>query len=91
MDVRHVPDLQNNLISLGILDFNCFSYKSENGIMKVLKGTMVMMKGQKIDGNIYKLLGSTILGGAVAITKSEQDDTLLWHMRFGHIGERGMR
>ena len=45
MDVRHVPDLQNNLISLGILDFNCFSYKSENGIMKVLKGAMVMMKG----------------------------------------------
>ena len=45
--------------------------------MKVSKGAMVMMKGQKVDGNIYKLLGSTNVGGATTVTKSNQDDTFL--------------
>ena len=70
-DVRHVPNLKKNLISLGSLDSNGFRYKSENGIMIVLKGVMIMMKGQKVDDNIYKLLDSTIVGGATAVTKSE--------------------
>ena len=31
-DVRHVPDLMKNLISLGTLDSNSFNYKSTNGV-----------------------------------------------------------
>uniref|UniRef100_A0A2N9G0R0 CCHC-type domain-containing protein n=1 Tax=Fagus sylvatica TaxID=28930 RepID=A0A2N9G0R0_FAGSY len=34
---------------------------------------------------------STILGGVAAISESEDDDTLLWHMRLGHMSERDMR
>uniref|UniRef100_A0A2N9IFF3 Integrase catalytic domain-containing protein n=1 Tax=Fagus sylvatica TaxID=28930 RepID=A0A2N9IFF3_FAGSY len=47
--------------------------------------------GQKISSNVYKLLGNTILGGVAAVAESEDDDTLLWHMRLGHMSERGMR
>ncbi|KAL6319820.1 hypothetical protein AAG906_036883 [Vitis piasezkii] len=53
----HVPDLRKNLISLGTLDYNKFSYKSTSRIMKVNKGVMTVMKGQKLARNIYKLLG----------------------------------
>ena len=88
-DVRHVPDLRKNLISLGTLDCNGFSYKSTSGVMKVSKGVMTVMKGQKLAGNIYKLLGTTIVGG-VATVKSESNSTILWHMQLGHMGERGM-
>ena len=60
-DVRHVLDLKKkNLISLGTLSSNGFRYKYENEIIKVSKGAMVMLKGQKVNGNIYRLLGSTI-------------------------------
>ena len=45
--------------------------------MKVSKGTMVVMKGQKVEGNIYKLVSNTIVGGAAVVTDSEQNDTLL--------------
>ncbi|RVX19952.1 Retrovirus-related Pol polyprotein from transposon TNT 1-94 [Vitis vinifera] len=86
---RHVPDLRKNLISLGTLDCNGFSYKSTSGVMKVSKGVMTVMKGQKLAGNIYKLLGTTIVGG-VATVKSESNSTILWHMQLGHMGERGM-
>ncbi len=88
-DVRHIPDLKKNLISLGALDSNGFSFKSEGGAMKVLKGVMVVMKGQKVSGNIYRLLGSTVVGGVAAV-ESDYDSTVLWHMRLGHMGERGM-
>uniref|UniRef100_A0A2N9J7Q6 Reverse transcriptase Ty1/copia-type domain-containing protein n=1 Tax=Fagus sylvatica TaxID=28930 RepID=A0A2N9J7Q6_FAGSY len=37
-EVRHIPDIRKNLISLGTLDSKGYSYKSENGIMKVSKG-----------------------------------------------------
>uniref|UniRef100_A0A2N9HUM1 Integrase catalytic domain-containing protein n=1 Tax=Fagus sylvatica TaxID=28930 RepID=A0A2N9HUM1_FAGSY len=90
-EVRHVPEMKKNLISLGTLDSKGYSYKSEHGIMNVSKGAMVVMRGQRINDNIYKLLGSTILGGVAIVFESEDDDTLLWHMRLGHMNEHGMR
>ncbi|GAV73691.1 gag_pre-integrs domain-containing protein [Cephalotus follicularis] len=48
------------------------------------------MKGLKVD-SLYKLQGSTIFGSAaVSSSVSDLDDTKLWHMRLGHISERGM-
>ena len=52
-DVRHVPDLSKNLISLGTLDCNRFNYKSTSGVMKVSKGVMTMMKGHKLARKIF--------------------------------------
>ena len=75
-EVRHVLEMKKNLISLGTLDSKGYSYKSEHGIMNVSKGAMIVMRGQKISGNIYKLLGSTILGGVAAVSESKDDDTL---------------
>jgi hypothetical protein len=88
-DVKHVSDVEKNLISLSNLDFNGFSYKSEGGIMKVVKGAMVVMKGEKNSKNIYKLLGNTVVGG-VASVEFEFDTIVLWNMQLGHMGERGM-
>ena len=79
-NVRHVLELRKNLISLGVLDDLGYSYSSKGGIMKITKGALKVMKGQKIN-TLYRLIGNR-----VAVT----DDTKLWHMRLGHIGERGM-
>jgi hypothetical protein len=57
--------------------------------MKVTKGAMVVMKGQINSKNIYKLLRSTVVGG-ITFIESESDCTVLWHMRLGHMSERGM-
>ena len=47
--------------------------------MKVSKGAMVMMKAHKVDGNIYRLFGNTIVGGVATVTESKHDDILLRH------------
>ena len=78
-DVRHVLSLRKNLISLGTPDENGFKYKYVNGVMKVSKGVLTIIKGQKVVGNIYKLMGITIVGGA-AIVEHELDNTTLSRM-----------
>ena len=47
-NVRHVPDLRKNLISLGVSDDLGYSYSSKGGIMKITKGALMVMKGQKV-------------------------------------------
>ena len=36
-NVRYVPNLRKNLISLGMIDSNEGFYKSDNGILRVMK------------------------------------------------------
>lgn len=89
-DVRYVPELKKNLISLGLLDSQGCTYTAEGGKLKITKGALVIMKGQKTR-NLYKLVGNTVVGGVAISTQAESsDDTALWHMRLGHMGERGM-
>ena len=90
-NIRHVPDLRKNLISLGVLDDFGYSYSSKGGIMKNTKGVLMVMRGQKV-GTLYNLIGNTVVGRVAITTPVEPstDDTKLWHMRLGHIGEHGM-
>ncbi|KAL4362615.1 hypothetical protein GQ457_04G008090 [Hibiscus cannabinus] len=90
-DVRHIPDLKKNLISLGTLHKNGFIPKADEDreTIRIVKGALVVMKGKITAGNIYKLLGSTVVGGANFV-ESCDDDTKLWHMRLGHLSESGM-
>jgi hypothetical protein len=85
-NVRYVPNLKKNLISLGTLDSLGNGYSAKNGVMKITKGAMVIMKGNKI-GNLYKLLQDTITSGAtVSISaKPNDDNTILWLMQLGHV------
>jgi hypothetical protein len=57
--------------------------------MKVTKGAIVVMRGEKHIENTYKLLGITVVGGITSV-ESESDCTILWHMRLDHISERCM-
>ncbi|KAK3002885.1 hypothetical protein RJ639_019249 [Escallonia herrerae] len=90
-DVRYIPDLKKNLISLGTLDSIDCSISIKGGVMKVSKGAMVIMKGQKT-GNFYKLMGNTIICGASVSTHagSRNDNSELWHKRLRHLSEGAM-
>ena len=59
--------------------------------MKITKGALLVMKGQKVS-TLYRLIGNTFVGrfAVTTLVESNTDDTKLWHMRLGHIGERGM-
>jgi hypothetical protein len=81
--------VEKNMISSGTLDSNNYGYKFGGGVIKVTKGAIVMMKGQKSSKNIYKLLGNIVVGGITSV-EFEFDSTILWDMRLGHMSEQGM-
>ena len=88
-DVRYIPDLKRNLISLGVLDSNGYCYKAQNGVLKVMKGSMVVLKAEKRNG-LYLLDGVAIIGTAAVVAPKILDKTTLWHMRLAHVSEKGL-
>ncbi|PKU63108.1 Retrovirus-related Pol polyprotein from transposon TNT 1-94 [Dendrobium catenatum] len=60
-DVRYVPDLKRNLISLGTLDDYGYVFRYEKGLLRILKGALVIIEGFKQDG-LYVLQDATMMG-----------------------------
>lgn len=89
LDVRHVPELKRNLLSLGILDQSGCSFKGEGGTLKVFKGSLQIMKGTR-QNDLYKLQGNIILNSACLVSISEPNASKLWHYRLGHVSEKGL-
>ena len=91
-DVRYIPKLEKNLISLGTLESKGFTIILQNGILKVVSGALVVMKGIKRN-NLYLYQGSTAVGTAAAVSEVDKvaEMSRLWHMRLGHAGEKSLQ
>lgn len=46
-DVRYVPNLSRNLISIGVFDDSGYEIKTKDGVKRIVKGSMVVIKGEK--------------------------------------------
>lgn len=86
-NVRYVPDLRRNLISLGLFDSMGYKFTSQQGQMTVSKDGKIVITGVKRN-ELYFLVGSTITGQAQ--NASMVDTTYLWHSRLPHVGEKGL-
>jgi len=60
-----------------MLDQNGSTYKLEKGILRVIKGSMVVFKGILNQG-LYILQGEAISGDAT-ISSIDNDETVMWH------------
>lgn len=49
-NVRHVPNLKRNLISLGMLDAIGCTYSGQDGILEVRKDSKIVVVGEKSNG-----------------------------------------
>jgi hypothetical protein len=67
-EVRHVPDLRKNLISIGQLENEgCISIFTDK-TWKVIKGSLVIEKGEKV-GTLYLCTGNTDSSISLASTR----------------------
>lgn len=89
-DVRHVPDLRNNLISMGVLDSCGYKGIVQGGVLKISKGILNVMKANEV-GNLYKLEGRTKIDQAGVASEDVGESTRLWNQQLGHISEKGMK
>ncbi|KAH9299655.1 hypothetical protein KI387_031337, partial [Taxus chinensis] len=84
-DVRHVPTLRRNLISVGRLGSDGCTVIFTADSWKVTKGALVVARGKKV-GTLYLTTDSTNDFNLVA----SDADTTLWHYRLGHMSHKGM-
>ncbi|KAG8472449.1 hypothetical protein CXB51_034191 [Gossypium anomalum] len=90
-DVRYVPELKRNLISLSTLDSKGYRYTAESGVLKISKGSLVVMKGQRNCQVICFAGSTTLLVMQLSLPlPCQMMITKLWHMRLGHMSENGM-
>ena len=61
--IRYVPELKKNMIFLGELAKNGYSYSGCGDILKVASGSLVCMKAVLKNG-IFVMIASTVCGGA---------------------------
>ena len=60
-DVRYVPQLKKNLFSIGVLKVLGLKVSIRDGVLKMVKGSMIVLKGVQ-HNNLYYLKGNTVTG-----------------------------
>jgi len=75
-EVRYVPQLKKNLISVEALETLGLVVSIKNGVPKMTKGSMVVLKAVR-QNNLYYLKGSTVTGQVATSTNSDDDSTRL--------------
>ncbi|KAK8547509.1 hypothetical protein V6N12_031646 [Hibiscus sabdariffa] len=87
-DVRHVPNMHLNLISVGKLDDVGYMNLFGGGKWKLTRNNMIVARGNK-QGSLYVTQGKLCKGEAnVACGNSCLE---LWHKSLRHISEKGLQ
>lgn len=86
-DMRHVPQVKRNLISLSVLGKARCTIRVESSVLKVAKGSLVLMKSDT-SNDLYVLQGTTITSNITIVVNQSQDKILLWHLMLGHMNEK---
>ncbi|GJX43365.1 retrotransposon protein, putative, ty1-copia subclass [Tanacetum coccineum] len=89
-NVRYIPELKRNLISLGTLKKEGYTIKMQSGKVKVINGSRVILSGIRRDNCIYSLDGHAMVGELNASVEEKDSLTQVWHKRLGHISEAGL-
>ncbi|KAG6780349.1 hypothetical protein POTOM_013203 [Populus tomentosa] len=91
--VRHVKDLKKNLLSVGQFDSLGCKIRTDNGIMKIIQGALVVLKARKTVANMFVLMGETHYGAKASIASSNpaEEKTMMWHQKLGHMSEKGLK
>ena len=84
--VRHVPKLMHNLILVGQLDDEGYNVTFTNGAWKVMRGSMVVVRGNKT-----RTLYMTSSSRDMVFVVDSNANLDLWHCRLGHMSEKRIR
>jgi hypothetical protein len=80
--VRHVKDLKKNLLFVGQFDSLGCKIRTDNGIMKIVKGALVVLKARKTVANMFVLMGETHHGAKASIASANpaEEKMMMWHV-----------
>ncbi|GAB2303702.1 hypothetical protein Dimus_038798 [Dionaea muscipula] len=87
-NVKHIPEMRLNLLSVGRLDDEGYVSTFKDGGWKLNKGSLVVARGRK-ESSLYVLQTKLMATGHVNALEDEEA-TSLWHNRLAHMSEKGM-
>ena len=77
------------MISLGEFDKKGYVFQGEKSILRVMKGSKEVLRGVKKQG-LYTLVAEVVSGSTNVASTKPLSKTEIWHMRLGHVSERGL-
>ncbi|GKB47535.1 retrotransposon protein, putative, ty1-copia subclass [Tanacetum coccineum] len=86
-NVRHIPKLKRNLISLGTLIQEGYTVKLQSGKVKVINGSRVILSGIRMDNCVYSLDGHAMAGELNASVEEKDSLAQVWHKILRHMSE----
>lgn len=72
-----------------MIDKATYTIKIEFGVLKVSKRSLTVMKWV-IKNGLYTLVGKSVIGKTSPIQDQNLYKVKLWHLRLGHIGQKGL-
>ena len=76
-DVQHINGLKKNLLFLGQMDSHRYKTHVENGIIKIVKSALVLMKAEKISANLFMLKGETLQEADECVASNGEESTMM--------------
>jgi len=91
--VRYVKGLKKNLLSVGQFDSLGYKIRTNNGIMKIVKEALVVLKARKIVANLIVLMEETHheADASIALASPAKEKTMMWHKKLGHMSKKGLK
>jgi len=83
-DVRYVPQLKKNLISVGALEAQGLRETIGEGVLEMSSDSLVVLKGIRRN-NLYYVKGSAATENMIASEQLEGDSIRLWQLRLEHV------
>ena len=91
-DVYYVLALKNNLLSIGQLQERGLAIIIQNGECKLYhlrRGLIIQTK--MTTNRMFVLLANVVLETSTCLQIVTEDNSKLWHCRFGHLSYKGLR
>lgn len=88
-NVRHVPNLKRNLISLAMLDSIGCTTQGSNGEIQIIKDSKVVLVGEVRNG-VYVIKDVEATQYALTATSTQLTEGDMWHKRLSHISNKGI-
>lgn len=90
-NVYYIPELKNNLISIGQLLEKGFSILMQNGVCRLYHPSRgFIMETVMTVNRMFVVTAKTMPQESTCFKTSSEDNTFLWHCRYGHLSYKGL-
>ncbi|GKE90248.1 retrovirus-related pol polyprotein from transposon TNT 1-94, partial [Tanacetum coccineum] len=91
-DVFYIPELKNNLLSIGQLQEKGLAILIHQGKCKIYHPEKGLIMETDMSGNrMFSLATTTTPKTSSCFQTVSEDESHLWHCRFGHLSYKGLR